>query len=130
MTISLIVRRAGGLRRRPRVRRRHRAGVAAHVHHDDLVAETVHLHEGMVGEHAHGSLVAWTARLIWANARDWPVSLHHLLADREHVLRRTELFGDDLRDLLARQRHDVEPGPPRLFEERRNPSSSPRRPSG
>src|SRR4249919_3172040 len=51
---ELIIRRAVGLRGRARLVRGDRAGLSTHVDHHDLVAETVHLHESVVGERAHG----------------------------------------------------------------------------
>ena len=54
---ELIIRRAVGLRGRARLVRGDRAGLSAHVDHHDLVAETVHLDESVVGERAHGAPV-------------------------------------------------------------------------
>ena len=52
---QLVVGRAVGLRGRARLGRADRAGLPAHVDHHDLVAETVHLDECVVGERAHGA---------------------------------------------------------------------------
>ena len=41
---------------RARVGRRHRAGPVAQVHHDDLVADAVHLRVSVVGERAHENI--------------------------------------------------------------------------
>ncbi len=51
---ELVVGGTGRLCRRMGLGRADQALFAAHVHHHDLVAEAVHLGEGMVGEHAHG----------------------------------------------------------------------------
>src|SRR5215831_4811095 len=51
---QLVVWRAVGLRRRARLGRTDRSRLPAHVDHHDLIAEAVHLDEGMVGERAHG----------------------------------------------------------------------------
>ena len=64
---QLIVGRAVGLRGGARLGRTDRCRLPAHVDHHDLVAETVHLDEGMVGERAHER--PRCRRLIWAN---WP----------------------------------------------------------
>ena len=53
------------------VLRTDRPGLLAHVDHHDLIAETVHLREGMVSKHAHVGpscrRVIWENRLGWAN---------------------------------------------------------------
>src|SRR5262249_10781659 len=51
---QLVVWRAVGLRGGARLGRADCSRLRAHVAHHDLIAETVHLDEGMVGERAHG----------------------------------------------------------------------------
>jgi hypothetical protein len=61
---QLIVRDAAGLRHGARLGGAHHTARPAQVDHDDLVAETVHLDEGMVGERAHcASLYGQSRRL-------------------------------------------------------------------
>src|SRR5215469_9989899 len=62
---QLVVGRSIGLRGGARLGRTDRSRLPAHVDHHDLVAETVHLDEGMVGERAHVRPVI--CRLIWAS---------------------------------------------------------------
>src|SRR5947209_8370047 len=52
---QLIVGHTMGLRRSARLRRTDRSRLRPQVHHHDLVAETVHLEEGVIGERAHVS---------------------------------------------------------------------------
>src|SRR6516164_2571438 len=55
---QLVVWRSVGLRGGARLSRADCSRLPAHVDHHDLVAETVHFDEGMVGERAHGRPVA------------------------------------------------------------------------
>src|SRR5262249_38088444 len=59
---QLIVRHPAGAARRARTGSRHGAAFVAHVDEHDLVAETVHLDEGMVGKGAHGSSPSYMAK--------------------------------------------------------------------
>src|SRR5205823_6997770 len=67
---QLVVRRSRGPRDGARFGRGDGTRLRAHVHHHDLVAETVHLDESVVGERAHWG--PCYARLIWAKPRLWP----------------------------------------------------------
>ena len=42
-----------------------RAATRAHIDNDDFVADSVHLHEGLIGERAHNLLCPGFARFIW-----------------------------------------------------------------
>src|ERR1700745_2585297 len=66
---QLIVGHAVGRGGGAGVLRTDRPRLPAHVDHHDLIAETVHLREGVVGEYAH--VRPSCRRLIWENRPAW-----------------------------------------------------------
>ena len=72
---QLIIRRPARPRCRAGFVRLYFAAARAQIDDDDLVADAVHLHEGLIGECAHIVLCPRFARFIWRINEDWPEAM-------------------------------------------------------
>ncbi len=72
---QLIIRRPARPRCRACFVRLYFAAARAQIDDDDLVADAVHLHEGLIGECAHIVLCPRFARFIWRINEDWPEAM-------------------------------------------------------